>query len=114
MRGPALGVLLVLPLAGCGWLGNTFSFGDGAVVATPYRATVRAGEDRRDLTVTVAGAANVPLEDMRESARYAVTRYCIENFGKSEAAWATDPATQDWAVARTENGAVLEARCTGR
>jgi hypothetical protein len=43
-----------------------------------------------------------------------VTRYCLATFGTSEADWATDPATGDWAVTRTENGAVLQARCTGR
>jgi hypothetical protein len=56
----------------------------------------------------------VALDDLRESARFPVTRYCIANFGTSQADWALDPATGDWAVTRTENGALLQARCTGR
>ena len=115
MRG-AVCFALVLSLSGCGWLRDTFSVGGGIGVAapTPYRATASAGEDRRDLVVRVAAGPQVPLEEFRESARYAVTRYCLGAFGMSEAEWASDPATGDWAVARTEDAALLEARCTGR
>jgi hypothetical protein len=74
---------------------------------------VRPGEDRRDLVVTVAVPPAVPLEEFRESARFPVTRYCIETFGSSEADWAADSATGDWAVARSETAASLGARCTG-
>ncbi len=115
MRG-AVCLVLVLSLSGCGWLRDTFSFGGGigAAAETPYRATARAGEDNRDLAVTVSAGPQVPLEEFRESARYAVTRYCLGAFGMSEADWATDSATGDWAVTRTENAALLQARCTGR
>ena len=114
MRGLALGLAVIAFLPGCGWLSNTFSWGDGDAVATAYRASVRAGEDKRDLAVTVAVAPGVPLEEFRESARYAVTRYCLTNYGMSKAEWTGDPATEDWAVTRTETAALLEARCTGR
>jgi hypothetical protein len=115
----ALALALTLPLAGCGWLSNTFgsigeTFGFGDDGGLPFRASVNAGEDRRDLLVSVAVPAAVPLEDFRESARFPVTRYCLTTYGTSEAAWAVDPATGDWAVVRTTEGARLQARCTGR
>jgi hypothetical protein len=113
-----LAFALTLPLAGCGWLSNTFgslgeSFGFGDDGGLPFRASVDAGEDPRDLVVSVPAPASVPLADFRESARFPVTRYCLTTFGTSEADWTTDP-TGDWAVVRTENGARLQARCTGR
>ena len=115
----ALALALTLPLAGCGWLSNTFgsigeTFGFGDDGGLPFRASVDPGEDPRDLVVSVPAPASVALEELRESARFPVTRYCLANYGTSEAEWVTDPATGDWAVTRTENGARLQARCTGR
>jgi hypothetical protein len=115
----ALALGLVLPLAGCGWLTETFgsigeAFGFGDDGGLPFRASVDAGEDPRDLVVAVAVPATVALADFRESARFPVTRYCIATYGTSEADWAMDPATGDWAVTRTTEGARLQARCTGR
>jgi hypothetical protein len=116
MRHLAL-IAALLALPGCDFIGNVTSglFSSGpAIGVTPFRGTVDRGEDERDLTVLVEVTPDVPLDDFRESARYPVTRYCIEQFGSSEAAWETDPASGDWAVLFTERGAVLNARCTGR
>jgi hypothetical protein len=115
-RVAALGLLVALP--GCGWIGDRFAgvgrafgFDDAGM---PYRAVVRPDEDRRAVAVTVTVSPGVPLEDFRESARFPVTRYCIETFGSSEAEWTTDPASGDWAVARSETTAGLRARCASR
>ena len=43
-----------------------------------------------------------------------MTRYCIANYGTSQADWVIDPQTEDWAVTFTESGALLQARCMGR
>lgn len=116
-RVAALGLLLAL--TGCGWIGDRFTgvgralgFGDDG--SMPFRAAVRPGEDRRDIAVTVTVPPGVPLADFRESARFPVTRYCIETFGSSEAEWTADPASGDWAVARAETTAGLRARCAAR
>jgi hypothetical protein len=119
MRRAALLLALALPLGGCGWLSNTFgsvteTFGFGDDGGLPFRASVDAGEDPRDLVVSVPVPGSVALDDFRESARFPVTRYCLTTFGTSEADWAMNPATGDWAVTRTENGARLQAHCTGR
>jgi hypothetical protein len=99
-------------LTGCGLIRSTT--GEGvAATALPYDASLERGEDRRDVTVTVrAGAAT--LADVRESARFPVTRYCLSSFGGSDADWARDPATGDWAFARRGQDMVLSARCTAR
>lgn len=119
MRGVLLAVAAALPLSGCGWISNGFGsvsefFGYGPDTGLPYRATVDAQDDPRAVVVTVPVGSSVALDDFRESARFPVTRYCITNFGTSQADWAIDPQTEDWAVTFTESGALLQARCTGR
>jgi hypothetical protein len=119
MRRAVLALGLAVPLSGCGWLSDTVSsvgesFGFGDDGGLPFRASVDPGEDPRDLLVSVQVPPNVPLDDLRESARFPVTRYCLANFGTSEADWAIDAATADWALTRTTEGARLQARCIGR
>lgn len=115
MTRATIGLALLLSLSGCGWIGDTFArFGGGPNATMPYRASVNPGDDPRDLVVTVVAAPDVTLDEMRESARFAVTRYCIRSYGSSDADWAFDAASGDWAVTRTERTALLQARCTGR
>ena len=84
--------------------------GTGAETRLPYQASLRADRDGQ-LTVTVR-AAGAGLAEVRESARYPVTRRCIERHGASAADWEVDPATGDWAFARDSAGSmVLRARC---
>lgn len=111
MRGLLTGIL-VLSLAGCSLIRP--QTGEGvAATALPYRSNLARGEDRRDVTVTVR-APGASLEDIRESARFPVTRYCLSFYGASTADWTIDPATGDWAVAREGENLILNARCTAR
>jgi hypothetical protein len=83
--------------------------GSGAETNLPFRANLRAARDGA-LTVTVR-AQGASLEDVRESARYPVTRHCIERYGNSAADWETD-ASGDWAYVRdTAGNMTLSARC---
>ena len=112
MRAAMIG-LVVLSLSGC----SLFRPGTGegvAAAALPYKAEItRDNEDPRNVTVRVkAGEASV--EQVRESARFPVTRYCLTFFGASEADWTIDPATGDWAVTRDGEEMILNARCTAR
>lgn len=108
----ALQVAALVGLTGCGLIRSTS--GEGvAATELPYKASIDRGEDRRDVTVTVrAGAAT--LSDVRESARFPVTRYCLSTFGGSAAEWGIDPATGDWAYTRQGQDMVLSARCVTR
>ena len=85
----------------------------GAETRLPYDASLRADRDG-NLTVTARRAAGASLDDLRESVRYPVTRHCIDKRGRSEADWAMDPATGDWAYTADVNGNVtFSARCRG-
>lgn len=101
---------LVWGLAGCAVLEDR----GPRSVGLPFDARLDQGETWRDFTVTVrAPGADVP--DIRESARFMATRHCLERSGFSEAIWAIDPASGDWAVARDKDGnPVLSGRCAGR
>ena len=111
MRPLIIGVAL-LSLSGCSLIRP--QDGEGvAAAALPFRAEIQRGEDRRDVAVTVR-AAEASVEDVRESARFPVTRYCLSTFGSSAADWTVDPATGDWAFTREGENMVFTARCTNR
>jgi hypothetical protein len=59
-------------------------------------------------------APEASVEDVRESARFEVTRYCLSTYGGSAADWTIDPATGDWAFVREGENMVFAARCTTR
>jgi hypothetical protein len=111
-----LGMLCVIVamLAGCGVRERvTGILRDETARSLPFKAKLSKGEDRRDYTVTVATPEGpATLDEMRESARYQATKYCLKSFGASDAQWTIDAGTGDWAVARTDKGAVLTGRCT--
>lgn len=108
----ALMVALLGGLSGCGLIRPLT--GEGvAGSALPFQSSLRRGEDRRNVTVAVrAGGASV--EQVRESVRFPVTRYCLSTYGGSEAEWAIDPATGDWAFSRDGENMIFAARCTAR
>lgn len=113
MRAAVLFLALLVPLSGCGTIGNWFRGGAVADTALPFRARLGRGADRRDFTVSVAaGGATVP--QVRESVRFEATRYCLNTFGGSDADWVLDPATGDWAFARDGEALVFSGRCTAR
>lgn len=101
---------LVLGLAACGALPDHGPRSAGL----PYDARLSTGETWRDIVVLVR-APGASLSDVRESARHEATRHCIERSGSSAVDWALDPATGDWAVARSPaDEPILTGRCVGR
>lgn len=105
---------IALTLTGCGIRDRLFGRGAGdADRALPYRAQLSKSEDRRDFTVRVrAGGAS--LNAVRETVRFQATRYCLSTFGGSEALWAIDAATGDWAFTRQGEDMVFTGRCVAR
>ena len=116
MRALPRTVLLLSALAvvaGCGVRERIDNLRDNTERSLPFKAKLSDLEDPRDFVVVV----NTPdgpaaLADMRESARFHATRYCLRTFGASDADWSIDPATGDWAVVRTEGSATVSGRCT--
>ncbi len=109
---------LALALSGCGNFGGGFLglgglYGDGGGGDLPYRAKVSRGADNRGFVASV-NAGGVSVDDVRESVRFEVTRYCIRNFGGSDAVWKLNPATGDWLFTRDGASMVFEGRCTVR
>ena len=112
MRNCAAALLLPFLLAGCGLFGGP---GSGSVPASelPYEARLSEGDDPRDVSVTVT-APGASVADVRESVRFPVTRYCLNQFGKSDARWDVDAQTNDWSFIRSDDAMVFNARCTAR
>lgn len=80
----------------------------------PFKAKLSKGEDPRDVAISVAHKGS-DLEAVRESVRFEATKYCLINFGGSEAEWDIDPATGDWAfVAEGDSAYIFNARCLAR
>ncbi len=110
--GLAVALLFPVVLSGCGLFGSA---GGGSVPDSvlPFEARLIEGEDPRMVQVVVA-AAGASVDDVRESARFPVTRYCLNQFGRSDARWEIDPDTGDWAVSRSSEAMIFNARCTAR
>ena len=104
--------VLTLTLSGCANVRERI-FGNAQQASLPYRAVLTKGEDRRNFAVRVrAGGVSVP--DVRESVRFQATRYCLTTFGGSDARWAIDPSTGDWAFAREGEDMIFTGRCLAR
>ncbi|RVT83952.1 hypothetical protein DXV76_09580 [Rhodobacteraceae bacterium CCMM004] len=111
-----LGLSLAATLGACAAVNSVTGRGwQGAEpdVPLPFDAAIAAGEERADFVVTV-DAKGASLEQVRETARFEATRYCLLTFGQSDTAWVTD-ASGDWATARGEGGSLsVQGRCRGR
>ncbi len=80
----------------------------------PFKAAFSKTDDPRAIEVRVTHNG-ADLEALRESVRFEATKYCLINFGGSDAEWQIDPATDDWAyTAEGDNAYVFNARCTAR
>ncbi len=123
MRAATL-LFLVTALAGCSvtervgnFAAGGFGFGNSRVRTdrtVPYQATLIANrEDPRDYSV-LTREVGITLDELRESLRYPATRYCLSTFGASDADWALDPATGDWAVVSDGTQLAVNGRCTAR
>lgn len=105
-----IGLGLVLGIAACGALPDRGPRGAGL----PYDARLTTGDSWRAFSVVVR-APGADLAAVRESARFAATRHCLERSGFSAVVWAIDPATDDWAVARSPaDEPIVTGRCAGR
>ncbi|MFY0690943.1 MAG: hypothetical protein JXR14_03375 [Paracoccaceae bacterium] len=108
-----ISLLLMLGVAGCGLFGQNEGSRAGTEGQLPYKAKLETGEDKRDMRISVsAGTASVAA--VRESVRFEATKYCLFKYGASDADWAIDPLTQDWAFTRSGDTLTFSARCMAR
>lgn len=104
-------LLLVLSVAsGCNRKGTRNADSERDL---PFKAKFKKGDDPRDIEIRVQNKG-AGVEAVRESVRFEATKYCIINYGGSDAEWRIDPATQDWAFVQDDKGLTFFARCTTR
>ncbi|WP_306005966.1 hypothetical protein [Aquicoccus porphyridii] len=104
------GALIAALLAGCGITdrarANRVAF-DG-VEFRPRSQQV--GEAREEFAITVPRASQ-SLVGARAAGAHEATRYCIENFGRSDLEWEIGPEDEELLI---ENGTLtLRGRCDG-
>lgn len=80
----------------------------------PFKAKFsKSGDDPRNIEVRVQNKG-AGVEQVRESVRFQATKYCLLNFGGSDADWRIDPVSQDWAFTQDDKNLTFFARCTAR
>lgn len=81
--------------------------------ALPFKAKFSKTDDPREIQVRVQ-SNGAGVEAVRESVRFEATKYCLVNFGGSDAEWRLDATGQEWAFAQDDKGMTFFARCTNR
>ncbi len=79
----------------------------------PFNAKFSKGDDPREIEVRVQNKG-AGVEAVRESVRFEATKYCLINFGGSDADWRIDPVSNDWAFTQDGDSLTFFARCTAR
>lgn len=70
-------------------------------------------EDRRAFTITVR-PASANVEAAQEAGRYEAVKYCLRNYGGSEAEWTVGPDTPPEQLRIVDDTVTLTGRCTER
>lgn len=104
---------LVGTVASCGVLRGDKSKGAASERALPFKAKLKKGDDKRNFSVEVANRG-AGLAEVRESVRFEATKYCLLNYGGSEADWRMDPTSDDWAFVQDGDKLIFNARCSAR
>lgn len=110
---PLLISLIVLSTASCGVLNRDKSRGADSERALPFKAKLSSGDDKRDISIAVENKG-AGVEEVRESVRFEATKYCLLNYGGSDAAWQMSDVSKDWAFTQDGDKLVFNARCIAR
>ncbi|WP_298257147.1 hypothetical protein [uncultured Litoreibacter sp.] len=81
--------------------------------ALPFKAKLSSGDDKRDIEIRVQNKG-AGVEEVRESVRFEATKYCLLNYGGSDAEWKLSSVSKDWAFTQDGDTLVFNARCTKR
>ena len=106
-------ISLVLGTASCSRFSRDKSRNAESERALPFKAKLSTGEDKRDIAIAVVNKG-AGLEDVRESVRFEATKYCLLNYGGSDAEWQMSSVSKDWAFTQDGDKLVFNARCTVR
>ncbi|WP_372609945.1 hypothetical protein [Aquicoccus sp.] len=102
--------LIAALLAGCG-VTDRMRANQVAFDGVEFRPrSEQAGDEREAFTITVPRASQSP-EGARLAGAHEATRYCIENYGRSDLEWDVGPEDEGLVV---ENDTLtLQGRCDG-
>ena len=106
-------ISLVFATASCSRLSRDKSRNAASERELPFKAKLSTGEDKRDITISVANKG-AGVEAVRESVRFEATKYCLLNYGGSDADWRMSSVSEDWAFTQDGDKLVFNARCTAR
>ncbi|RLJ60317.1 hypothetical protein BCF46_0515 [Litoreibacter meonggei] len=106
-------ISLVLGTASCSRLSRDKSRNASSERALPFKAKLSKGEDKRDIAIAVVNKG-AGVEEVRESVRFEATKYCLLNYGGSDAEWQISPVSDDWAFTQDGDKLVFNARCIAR
>jgi hypothetical protein len=104
---------LVLTAASCSRLSRDKSRNAATERALPFKAKLSTGEDKRDIAIAVVNKG-AGVEEVRESVRFEATKYCLLNYGGSDAEWQISSVSEDWAFTQDGDKLVFNARCIKR
>jgi len=104
---------LVLVVASCAQLSRDKSRNATSERTLPFKAKLSSGEDKRDVAIAVVNKG-AGVEEVRESVRFEATKYCLLNYGGSDAEWQVSSVSEDWAFTQDGDKLVFNARCIAR
>lgn len=105
---------VALSVASCGVLRSDKSKGAASERELPFKAKLSKGsDDKREISIAVRNRG-AGVEEVRESVRFEATKYCLLNFGGSEAEWQMDATGAEWAFTQDGDALVFKARCSAR
>jgi hypothetical protein len=104
---------LAVTTASCTLLGRDKSRGAESERALPFKAKLSSGSDKRDISIAVENKG-AGVEEVRESVRFEATKYCLLNYGGSDADWQISSVSKDWAFTQDGSKLVFNARCVAR
>ena len=106
-------ISLVLGTASCSLFSRDKSRNATSERVLPFKAKLSSGEDKRDIAIAVVNKG-AGVEEVRESVRFEATKYCLLNYGGSDAEWQMSSVSEDWAFTQDGDKLVFNARCVAR
>ncbi len=104
-------ISIALCVASCGRLGlGNASKRAESQTTLPFKAKLSKGEDRAFSVAVVHKGSG--LDQVRESVRFEATKYCLLNFGGSDADWQMSAVSNDWAFTQDGDKLVFNGTCT--
>ena len=108
MRALFISLMAVALIAGCNKRKNQLAF-DGQYFKTKV---TEVDDDQLQFQISVS-PVSASLDGAREAGRHQATKYCIENFGSSDATWIAGPDAEATDLNLDGDTLLLRGACDG-